>query len=156
MLTKMTNLIKYSSTALAPTQILYGFKTREAPGLLRLEEPEAKAMAENDVNIITAYPITRARARQDRQEDAPVDVPPADQPVEAPLPPLANKSKKMGPQTIRPFPVLGRIGRLAYRLQLPPMMRIHNVISVAHLEPATDPAEDPYRRRRCIGRGWST
>ena len=28
------------------------------------------------------------------------------------------------------------------------MMRIHNVISVAHLEPATDPGEDPYRRRR--------
>ena len=28
------------------------------------------------------------------------------------------------------------------------MMRIHDVISVAHLEPATDPAEDPYRRRR--------
>ena len=28
------------------------------------------------------------------------------------------------------------------------MMRIHDVISVAHLEPATDPAEGPYRRRR--------
>lgn len=27
-------------------------------------------------------------------------------------------------------------------------MRIHDVISVAQLEPATDPAEDPYRRRR--------
>lgn len=27
-------------------------------------------------------------------------------------------------------------------------MRIHNVVSIAHLEPATDPAEDPYRRRR--------
>ena len=67
MLTKKTaalnNLIKYSSTALAPTQILYGFKTREALDLLRLEEPEAKAMAKNDVNMITAYPITRARAR---------------------------------------------------------------------------------------------
>lgn len=28
------------------------------------------------------------------------------------------------------------------------MMRIHDVVSVAHLEPATDPAEDSYRRRR--------
>ena len=67
MLTKMTaalnNSIKYSLTALAPTQILYKFKTREALDLLRLEEPKAKAIAENDVNIITTYPITTARAR---------------------------------------------------------------------------------------------
>lgn len=53
-----------------------------------------------------------------------------------------------GPQLVGPFPVIELIGGLAYRLRLPPMMRIHDVISVAHLEPATDPAEDPYRRRR--------
>lgn len=60
----------------------------------------------------------------------------------------AIKSKKLGPQLVGPFPVIERIGRLVYRLRLPPMMRIHDVISVAHLEPATDPVEDPYRRRR--------
>ena len=27
-------------------------------------------------------------------------------------------------------------------------MRIHDVISIAHLKPITNPAEDPYRRRR--------
>ena len=67
MLTKITatlnNSIKYSLTALVPTQILYRFKIREALDLLRLEEPKAKAIAENDINIVTAYPITRARAR---------------------------------------------------------------------------------------------
>ena len=57
-------------------------------------------------------------------------------------------SKKVGPQLVGPFRVLERIGRLAYRLELPDTMRIHNVISVAHLEPATDPEADPYRRRR--------
>ena len=60
-------------------------------------------------------------------------------------------------------------------------MRIHDVISIAHLEPATNPKNDPYRRRRLLapaividgqeeweiekliqkrkirrGRGWST
>ena len=54
----------------------------------------------------------------------------------------------IGPRIIRPFPILERIGRLAYKLQLLPIMRIHNVISVVHLEPATDPVEDLYRRRR--------
>ena len=49
---------------------------------------------------------------------------------------------------VGPFKVLKRVGRLAYQLELPANMRIHDVISIAHLEPATDPAEDPYQRRR--------
>lgn len=60
----------------------------------------------------------------------------------------AITSKKIGPQLIGSFKVLERIGRLAYRLELSFNMKIHDVISVAHLEPATDPAEDLYRRRR--------
>ena len=39
-----------------------------------------------------------------------------------------------------------RVGRLAYRLKLPDNMKIHDVISIAHLEPASDPALDPYHR----------
>jgi hypothetical protein len=42
-----------------------------------------------------------------------------------------------------PFKVLRRIGKLAYELELPKHIKIHPVISVAHLEPAT---EDPYHR----------
>ena len=56
--------------------------------------------------------------------------------------------KKLESQLIGPFRILERIGRLTYRLELPINMKIYNVISIAHLEPATDPAEDPYRRRR--------
>ena len=66
MIAALNNSIKYLSTALAPTQILYKFKIREALDLLRLEEPEAKAIVENDVNVITAHPVTRARARRAR------------------------------------------------------------------------------------------
>ena len=56
------------------------------------------------------------------------------------------QSRKLGQQFAGPFQVVERIGRLAYRLKLPPTMRIHDVVSVAHLEPATDPASDPYGR----------
>ena len=56
------------------------------------------------------------------------------------------QSRKLGQQFAGPFQIEERIGRLAYRLKLPPTMRIHNVVSVAHLEPATDPASDPYGR----------
>ena len=56
-------------------------------------------------------------------------------------------SKKLGPQLVGPFKVVERIGKLAYKLELPATMRIHNVISIAHLEPGTVPEEDPYHRR---------
>lgn len=45
-----------------------------------------------------------------------------------------------------PFKILKRIGKLAYRVELPPGIKIHPVISVAHLEPYPDPAKDPYQR----------
>ena len=62
------------------------------------------------------------------------------------IPGLENK--KIGQQFVGPFRVIERIGKLAYRLDLPGNMKIHNVISIAHLEPATNPTEDPYGRHR--------
>jgi hypothetical protein len=52
---------------------------------------------------------------------------------------------KLSPQFVGPFQVLERVGRLAYRLAIPPHWRIHPVISIAHLEPA---AKDPFDRLR--------
>ena len=42
-------------------------------------------------------------------------------------------SKKFKPRFIGPYEVLERIGELAYRLKLPPNMRIHNVFHVDRL-----------------------
>jgi hypothetical protein len=55
-------------------------------------------------------------------------------------------SKKTRQQFVGPFEVTEKIGRLAYRLKLPPTMAIHNVVSVVYLEPATAPDADPYGR----------
>lgn len=44
---------------------------------------------------------------------------------------------------VGPFKVIGDIDRLAFRLELPAHMKIHPVISVVHLEPASP---DPYNR----------
>jgi hypothetical protein len=45
-----------------------------------------------------------------------------------------------------PFKVIKRIGRLAYQLELPPHWRVHNVFSVAQLEPWPK-GDDPFKRR---------
>ena len=62
------------------------------------------------------------------------------------IPGLSNR--KLSQQRVGPFKVLAKVGRLAYRLQLPPVMKIHPVISVAQLEPstATVTGSDPYGR----------
>ncbi|KAI0994007.1 hypothetical protein K3495_g14176 [Podosphaera aphanis] len=63
------------------------------------------------------------------------------------VPGLKNRNSKIEQQFAGPFKILERIGRLAYRLELPQSMRrVHPVISVAHLEPAPDPSEDPFDR----------
>ena len=61
------------------------------------------------------------------------------------IPGLANR--KLSQQRAGPFKVLAKVGRLAYRLELPPVMKIHPVISVAQLEPAPT-TSDPYNRLR--------
>lgn len=52
--------------------------------------------------------------------------------------------RKYGQQYAGPLEVTERVGRLAYRLRLPPGWKIHDVISVDHLEPHNF---DPFRRQ---------
>ena len=54
-------------------------------------------------------------------------------------------SHKLLQQDAGPFKIIERVGKLAYRLDLPPHMKIHNVVSVAHLEPAPT-GDDPFKR----------
>lgn len=59
---------------------------------------------------------------------------------------FTERNTKIEQQFTGPFKVLERIGRLAYQIELPDSMKIHTVISVAHLEPAPNPTQDPYQR----------
>ena len=60
---------------------------------------------------------------------------------------LANRNVKLEQQFAGPFEVIERVGKLVYRLRLPSSMRrLHPVISLAHLEPANPPNQDPFQR----------
>jgi hypothetical protein len=60
--------------------------------------------------------------------------------------PAAHK-QKLAPQRLGPFRILETVGAgKAFKLELPPDYNIHDVISIAHLEPSPAPKEDPYAR----------
>jgi hypothetical protein len=60
--------------------------------------------------------------------------------------PAAHK-QKLAPQRLGPFRILETVGSgKAFRLELPPDYDIHDVISIAHLEPSPAPDQDPYSR----------
>jgi hypothetical protein len=48
----------------------------------------------------------------------------------------AEKKRKLDKQRIGPLKVIKRIGQLAYKLEIPDHWRVHDVFSIAHLEPA--------------------
>ncbi|RKF60445.1 Transposon Ty3-G Gag-Pol polyprotein [Golovinomyces cichoracearum] len=62
------------------------------------------------------------------------------------IPGFSERNTKIEQQFSGPFRIIEKIGRLAYRLELPPAMKIHPVISVAHLEPAPNPSADTFER----------
>lgn len=62
------------------------------------------------------------------------------------VPGLKDTNVKIEQQFAGLFRVLERVGRLAYRIEILPAMKMYPVISMAYLEPAPNPMDDPYRR----------
>ena len=56
-------------------------------------------------------------------------------------------NSKPSQQRAGPFKIMAKVGTLAYRLELPPLMKIHPVISIAQLEPVSK-SPDLYGRQR--------
>lgn len=60
------------------------------------------------------------------------------------LPDMANR--KLSYQQVGPFRITQKIEKLAYKLKLPPAMKIHSVVSIAQLKLAK--STDPYNKAR--------
>jgi hypothetical protein len=60
------------------------------------------------------------------------------------VPQAAVLGRKLGQQFTGPFRITERVGRSAYRLAVPQHWKIHNVVSIDHLEPAQ---MDPFGRQ---------
>lgn len=145
------NNSKNQATGVSPNEILYGFNVRDTLSMLSDLPAEdftklrqlKRDQAEESIAFANAF----TKARYDNKHQ-PVALAVGDRAYLRlgdgyNIPGLTNP--KLHHQRIGPFKVLERVGPLAYRLQLTPVMRIHPVVSIAQLEPAAK-GFDPYGR----------
>lgn len=60
------------------------------------------------------------------------------------IPSTLDVTKKLTQQYVGPFLIKEKMGRLAYKLDIPPDWKIQPILSVAQLEPAPPPNADPF------------
>ena len=142
-----------NSTGFAPNDLVYGFRVREGLDLL--------SKADIDVQDLDRLRYVKRSEAQDTMAFANIAMKARYDQMHKMLRlhegslvylrlhhgyNIPGVHHKYSNQRVGPFKVLEKVGKLAYRLQLPPNMKIHPVISVAQIEPAVDPTEDPYHR----------
>ena len=146
-----------TSAGSSPNQIIYGFNVREPIDTALGPHPDYAASKQISAErlmhrneAIQALALASAKAKEYFDRDhIPLLLSPGDkvflnlghgysQP---------DQKGKLARRRTGPFKVLERVGRLAYRLEIPePFGRIHDVVSVTHLEKAPRDA-DPYGRQ---------
>ena len=149
-------------TGIAPNEFCYGFKVLDGTSLL-LDDPSSlpegayqtlRLAKREEADDALAFAAIAMKARYDSRHQPLTFDPKAGDEAYLRLhqgysiPGLANR--KLSQQRVGPFKVLAKVGQLAYRLELPPVMRINPVISVAQLEPTAATVTrvpDPYGRR---------
>lgn len=144
------------TTKCSPYKLLYGIEPRDALSEIVGAEVSTSPSAEertdyiNCIRKLASNAIAFAQARQARYYDmrheakefkVGDDVMLSLRDFRVP----GIQGNKIGPKRIGPFKVLKRHGKLAYELELPAAYRIHPVVNIAKLEPASP---DSHRHSR--------
>ena len=148
----LLNNTSSSTTGKTPNEIAYGFSPRRPLDLCSAVASPDTYVARAEATDAVSFALANQKEHYDRRH----------QPLFMKvgewamlklhkgylIPSSIGVTKKLTQQYVGPFQIVEKVGRLAYRLDVPSDWRIHPVFSVAQLEPAPDPAEDPFQRPR--------
>ena len=145
------NTAENASAGITPFESLYGVKPREVLTSITTGDPAASEFIKSReaIRADAADAIKLAQAKMAVRYDAKHRIPDLQGHVYLKLAKTGDngyhipKHSSLSTKKVGPFKILDKISPLAYRLQLPPSMKIHPVISVVHLEQAQP---DPYDR----------
>lgn len=138
-----------STTGKTPNEIAYGFSTRRPLDLLAAI-PIPDLASQLDAADAMAFATASQKEHYDRRHQ-PLFMKVGEWAMLClykgySIPSTWGVTKKLTQQYVGPFCISEKIGRLAYRLAIPPHWKIHPVFSVAQLEPAPPPSEDLFHR----------
>ena len=142
-----------TATGKTPNEVAYGFTPNRALDLIRPsgEKPNfliARASAKDAI----AFANANSKRHYDRRHH-PMFLKVGDWALLRlhkgySIPSTMKITTKLAQQYVGPFRIVERVGRLAYRLEIPGHWRIHPVFTIAQLEPSPAPNEDPFDRPR--------
>ena len=150
-----SNNVKQLFTDFTPNELAYDFKVNDPLEMLADLFPQdyqrLRQIKREDAEVVMAFASVVSKARYDQNHRAIVNV---IQPrfmiylrlhQGYTISGLANK--KLSNQRVGPFKIIEAVNKSkqAFRLELPPVMKIHSVIFIAQLESATPPP-DSYDR----------
>lgn len=137
------NNVTHAIIGFAPNELAYGFKVNDILDLLAnlpsKNYSQLRQLKREKAKFVMTFAAAFNKSRYDAVHQA-LDVK------------IKNKvylrlhqgyiipglfNHKLFHQRVGPFTVLEKIGNLAFRLELPSVMRIHSVVSIAQLKPTT-------------------
>ena len=141
-----------STTGKTPNEIAYDFSPRRPLDLLSDPSLPNTFQARSDATDGISFALANQKAHYDRKYQL-IFIKIGDLAMLKlhkgySIPSSAGVTKKLTQQYVSPFQILEKVGRLAYKLDVRLDWRVHLVFSVAQLEPAPSPIEDPFHRPR--------
>lgn len=138
------------STGKTPNKMAYGFSPRRSLDLLAALPTTDALAACTDATEAVFFALLNQKVTNDRKHQ-PLFMKIGEYTIfwlhkGYSIPAIAGVTQKLTQQYVGPFRIVKKVGRLAYKLDVPPDWRIHSVFSVAQLEPAPLPAKDPFGR----------
>ena len=146
----LLNNTSSSTTGKTPNEITYSFSPRRPLDLISALDMPNTCVTRTDAADAISFALLNQKEHYDRKHQ-PLFMKVGDWAMlrlhkDYSISSSAKVTKKLTQQYVGPFQIKERVGRLAYRLEIPNDWWIHPVFSVAQLEPAPEPSIDPFRR----------
>ncbi|KEP45615.1 putative Transposon Tf2-1 polyprotein, partial [Rhizoctonia solani 123E] len=146
------NNAPHSATSTSPFMCIYGREPTFSPSNIETEVPEANERTNLILRIqeevASALRLSKERMTKGKPEEPPISFEVGERAwLDAKNINLKSTSSKLNDRRLGPFKVIEKISDLAYRLELPESMKVHNVFYLGLLSKVKEDPKTPFQER---------